>query len=206
MTAFLERLIDFGKNSGAELENGEMAEAASNRSLARRIGDGDRSAEDDLVERFQRRLLLMSVARTRDGEAARDLTQEILLSVLQALREGKLRQEDRLSGFVHGTARNQINSYLQSLRQRQEQPDLPERPPVESPEERFEQAERAALIRQALGRLRPQDRKILLLILVDGLKPGEIAGRLGLGPEAVRKRKSRALQRIRRAVREVSRK
>ncbi len=183
-----------------------MAETARSRTLVRRIGAGDRSAEDELAERFRRRVLAMSVARTRDGEAARDLAQEILLSVLQALREGKLRQEDRLSAFVHSTARNRINSYLQSLRQRQEQPDLPERPPVESPEESFEQAERAALIRQALGRLRPQDRKILLLILVDGLKPREIARRLGLGPELVRKRKSRALQRIRQAVRELSRK
>ena len=167
---------------------------------------GGVDAFEALVEKHQDRIYGMIHRMVADPEKARDLTQEILLSVLQALREGKLRQEDRLSAFVHGTARNQINSYLQSLRQRPDPPDLAERPPVESPAESFERAQLAALIRQALGKLRPQDRKILLLILVDGLKPGEIAERLGLGPELVRKRKSRALQRIRHAVRELSRK
>jgi RNA polymerase sigma-70 factor (ECF subfamily) len=40
------------------------------------------------------------------------------------------------------------------------------------------------------------DREILTLTLFEGLKPGEIARRVGLSPEAVRTRKSRAVQRV----------
>jgi DNA-directed RNA polymerase specialized sigma24 family protein len=35
-----------------------------------------------------------------------------------------------------------------------------------------------------------------MLTLVDGLKPGQIAARLGLGEEVVRTRKSRAIKRL----------
>jgi DNA-directed RNA polymerase specialized sigma24 family protein len=46
---------------------------------------------------------------------------------------------------------------------------------------------------------------VLLLTLVDGLKPREIARRLGLSDEVVRARKSRALKKIIEFVRDRSR-
>jgi DNA-directed RNA polymerase specialized sigma24 family protein len=51
-------------------------------------------------------------------------------------------------------------------------------------------------VRGALARLNRADRGILLLTLVDGLKPAEIASRLGLTAEVVRVRKSRALKKV----------
>jgi RNA polymerase sigma factor (sigma-70 family) len=59
-----------------------------------------------------------------------------------------------------------------------------------------EHAERRQQVRDALKRLARDDRRILLFTLVDGLKPGEIAPRLGLTDEVVRARKSRALKRV----------
>jgi RNA polymerase sigma factor (sigma-70 family) len=49
----------------------------------------------------------------------------------------------------------------------------------------------------AISRLGKSEQEILRLTLVEGLKPGEIATRLGLKPEVVRKRKSRAVHRVR---------
>ena len=49
---------------------------------------------------------------------------------------------------------------------------------------------------RGLAQISPSDREILDLVLVEGLKPGEIAVRMGLAPEVVRTRKSRALKRI----------
>ena len=49
---------------------------------------------------------------------------------------------------------------------------------------------------RALTGLNRSDKGILLMTLVDGLKPGEIAYRLGLTAEVVRARKSRALKRV----------
>ena len=184
----------------------ERPSLAVDHSLARRIRDGDRGAEEELAERFRQRVYVMALARTRDPEAAKDLVQEVLLGVLRALRDGKLRAEERLSAFVHGTARNRVNDHLQARQKRQDGRSLPPRPPAASPEERFVQAERQVLVRRALRSLGARDQEILLLTLVEGLKPGEIAERLGLRPELVRKRKSRAVRKVRQTVSEMSRK
>jgi DNA-directed RNA polymerase specialized sigma24 family protein len=53
--------------------------------------------------------------------------------------------------------------------------------------------------------INPVDRAILGLTLVDGMKPGEIARRLDMKPELVRKRKSRAVRRIRDVILNTSR-
>jgi len=174
-------------------------------SLAERIRDGDAGAEDELVERYRRPVYSVAAARMRDPESAQDLTQEILMAVLVALRAGKLRDADRLTAFVHATSRNRINTHIANLLRERNRPPVPESRHVVTPEERFEQSKRRALVRGALSRLNPHDQKILLFTLVDGLKPREIAARLGISPERLRKRKSRALERVRRAVREMSR-
>ena len=72
---------------------GAIASAASERplSLAQRIFEGDLSAEQELVTTYRRGIFVIATARTRDREVARDLTQDVLVAVLQALREGKLR-------------------------------------------------------------------------------------------------------------------
>ena len=62
-----------------------------------------------------------------------------------------------------------------------------------------------ALVRRALGILDPTDRRILLMTLVEGLKPGEIGVRLGLTSEVVRARKSRALKKTIDRVKKLSR-
>jgi len=174
-------------------------------SLAERIRGGDPSAEEELVERYRRPVYSVAAARTRDPEAAQDLVQEILLAVLEALRAGRLDDVERLSAFVQGTARNRINTYLATLYRERSRLPAPPPIPVATPDECYEQTERAVVVRRALAGLAPQDRKILLLTMVDGLKPSEIAARLGISSERLRKRKSRALQRVRKAVEEMSR-
>ncbi len=49
---------------------------------------------------------------------------------------------------------------------------------------------------RALGTLSPTDRQVLLLTLVEGLKPGQIAMKIGVSADVARTRKSRALKRI----------
>jgi RNA polymerase sigma-70 factor (ECF subfamily) len=173
--------------------------------LAERIRGGDVGAEETLVDKYQRPVYAIAVARIRDRETARDLAQEILLMVLEALRAGKLRDVDRLSAFVHATARNRINTHITNLHREQNRSPILDAPPVVTPEERFEQSQRGALVRRAIARLNPADQKILLLTLVDGLKPREIAARLDISQERLRKRKSRALERVKQAVCQMSR-
>src|SRR5438132_3335638 len=79
--------------------------------LAERIRAGDRSAEDELVNTYRRGVFVIAVARTRDREAARDLTQEVLIAILEALLDGQLRELAKLSALIKGTARNLHNNY-----------------------------------------------------------------------------------------------
>ena len=166
-------------------------------SLAERLRAGDEQAEREFVELFAGRLHLMISARIHDRETARDLAQEALVAALSSLRKGGLREAAKLAAFVHGVGRNVANNYV---RRRQSGPvEVPLEPDavVASPwGEDEEDRERRALALRALRGLSASDRDVLTLTLVDGLKPGDIARRLGETAETVRTRKSRALKRV----------
>ena len=174
--------------------------------LAERVRSHEPSAEEELVRLFADRVSALAFARTRDRELARDLTQEVMLAVVLALRDGHLREAERLAAFVYGTARNVINNYL---RTRSRMPRIdPLDVELEAAATRpdlMEKSERVGLVRRALGILDSTDRKILLLTLTEGLKPGEIAARLGLTSEVVRTRKSRALKKTVERIKRLSR-
>ncbi len=163
--------------------------------LAERILAGDRYAEDDLLRYFSPRIFLLLCARTRDREASRDLLQDALIAVLRALRQGQLRDHDKLAAFVLGIARNIAQSYLRDGRQSREEP-LGEEPACPVASDALEASERDLHVRQALAELDPTDQEILRMTLVDGCKPGVIADALGLTSEVVRQRKSRATKKV----------
>jgi RNA polymerase sigma factor (sigma-70 family) len=148
------------------------------------------------VHEFTHRIFVMSVVRTRDREAARELVQDVLMAVIGALRKGQLQDTDKLAAFVHGTARNLINNRLRNASQRPPMEPLPDDLAQSSSIVQLEDAERVRLVSQALECLGQTDRKILWMTLVEGQKPGEIAAALGLTSEVVRTRKLRAAKKV----------
>jgi RNA polymerase sigma factor (sigma-70 family) len=173
--------------------------------LVERVRRRDGPAEEELVQLFSDRIAFLIRARTRDPEAARDLTQDVLMAVVLALRNGHLRESERLAAFVYGTARNLINNYLRSRSRLPRADSIDDDVHIADSQNPFDDTERTALVRNALDVLDSIDRRILLLTLVEGLKPGEIAARLGLTSEVVRTRKSRALKKAIERVKELSR-
>jgi len=169
---------------------------ATEPSLAERIRSGDRAAEEELVARFYRRVLLVAQIRLRDDQAAHDIAQDVMLGVLRGVRAGRLNSHQHLAGYVLGTARNLINASFRSPRSDgSPAAGLVDRAAI--PSEVAELHEQVDLVRLTLDELDPLDRTILGMTLVDGMKPGEIAERLAMKGELVRKRKSRALKRVR---------
>ena len=165
--------------------------------VAARIREGDAAAETELVEQFSDRVRVFIAMRTRDRELARDLSQEVMIHVLTALRRGQLREAERVGAFVFGVARNVVSNHFRGVQHEQFDPLPPELPAATAnPEDEFEAARRQAVVNRALTALNRSDKGILLMTLVDGLKPGEIAYRLGLTAEVVRARKSRALKKV----------
>jgi RNA polymerase sigma-70 factor (ECF subfamily) len=162
--------------------------------MVERVARGDRAAEALLVDYLTPRLRVMMRAKTRDAELSRDLTQDAVIEVLKALRRGQLREPARLIAFVHGVARNVANNYVRTRRDDTGHEQLSDQ--LAQPLDEIDAHERRDLVTRGLAQISPSDREILDLVLLEGLKPGEIAARMGLAPEVVRTRKSRALKRI----------
>ena len=169
-----------------------------------RILNGDQSAEEELVAQFGRGIYLIILARVRRIQVADALAQETLVSVLQALREGKLRQQDRLPAYVAGTARNMAKAYLRTKQRRERL--APHGPAGEerNPELDSQRSEQLRFAHECLAKLSLDDREILLLSLVEELDPAEIAKRLKIKPDAVRQRKFRAMRRARQTLGKLS--
>lgn len=74
--------------------------------LARRVAAGtDPAAEAELYRRLAPRVRLYGLRHLRDPHAARDLMQQVLLTTLERLRAGKLREPERIASFVLGMCR-----------------------------------------------------------------------------------------------------
>lgn len=166
----------------------------------------DPDAEAEFVRLFTGRLRMMIGGRVRDRETVRDLAQEALLASLTALRNGELRDPERLAAFVYGVGRNVANNHIRRQQSQPVQvpldsePTAPAAPPVD-----LEDEERRRLAERALGVLGADERHVLTLTLVEGLKPGEIARQLRLSVDVVRTRKSRALKKVIAEVQRLSR-
>jgi RNA polymerase sigma factor (sigma-70 family) len=173
--------------------------------LVDRIRSGDGKAEEELVRYFSPRVFAMLMARTRDREASRDLLQDVLIAVLRSVRDGALRDAERLVPFVHGTARNLVNNYFRDKVREPKTEELSDDCAGVVRHDMLEVDERERMVRQALSIMDETDRRIVLLTMVDGCKPGDIAGRLGLSSEVVRQRKSRAIKKIAEFVKGLSR-
>ena len=180
-------------------------------SLVRRVGLGDADAEAELAREFHPRVLTAASVRLHGSDAANDIAQETMAAVLQALRAGTLREPAKLPGFVLGIARNLINNYCRlEARGRgvvEAVDELPERAaPADVEGGAAFDEERRALVREALACVKPTDRRIVMLTLVEGMSPREIAPIVGLAPEAVRTRKTRAVKAIGRTIERLTRK
>ena len=173
--------------------------------LAERIQCGDSGAETELAQIYSKRVFIMLLARTHDREVSRDLTQDVLIAVLQALRDGHVRQPGHLGAFVYGTARNLLNNYFRSCRQQPDVEPVSDDLAVATTDDP-EIVVQVNKVRDLLKRIDAVDRKILLMTLVEGYKAEEVAFQLNLSSEAVRQRKSRAIKKIVERLRKTSRK
>jgi RNA polymerase sigma-70 factor (ECF subfamily) len=81
-------------------------EAQTSAELIRRIGAGDRRAEEELVRRYHRGLVYLVRRRTHDSELALDVAQDTLRITIEKLRQGPIEQAERLGAYLRGTAIN----------------------------------------------------------------------------------------------------
>lgn len=156
-------------------------------------------AVDRLPNTIAAGLELISRRALGDSEDARDAVQEILARAVAAIRGGRVPPEVPLGAFVHGIAKHVIADVLRR-RMRDRLADHPvESLPTHhpSPLETLISGEERERVRRALARLSPNDRDLLDACFMHGARVVDIAARTGEPAERVRKRKSRALERLR---------
>lgn len=152
--------------------------------------------EAALCREFAPRIRLYGLRHLRDPHAAADLVQQVLITVLESLRAGKVREPDRIASFVLGTCRMTVLDMRRGAARRQ---SLLETYGVIS--EAVEAAEPRVLdsakLAGCLGALAERERSVVLLAFAADKSADETARELGLTPGNVRVIRHRALARLR---------
>jgi RNA polymerase sigma factor (sigma-70 family) len=140
-------------------------------------------------------LEIVALRRLGNRDDARDAAQETIARLLARVRSGRLTCEGELAPIAWGIARHVITDMLRE-RGRGEVGLTDVSADAPGPLDRLATEEDIRLVRSALSQLQPADRSLLHRCFVDGEKIGKIASALGEPAERLRKRKSRALQRL----------
>jgi RNA polymerase sigma-70 factor (ECF subfamily) len=145
-------------------------------------------------------LFLIAMRSLGNEDDARDAVQEILARALEAIRGDRIPPEVPVPRFVQGIARHVLcDTVRQRIRHQSDAGDATDLLPANDPSalDRIVAIEERESLRIALNRLRGADRELLRLCYVDGRSLADIAKELGVSSERIRKKKSRALERLR---------
>ena len=87
------------------------------------LATADAAAEQSFIRHFQRPLASLLLARCQDPHLAQDLLQDTFHRLLQRLRDGAVREPEKLPGYVHATAQNVWIEHIRKERRRQTESD-----------------------------------------------------------------------------------
>lgn len=172
-------------------------------SLVDRIAAGDPAAEDQFVRHYLPTLTFILKTRFSDHDQVQDLVQETLMGALQNLREGKLRDADALSGYVHAIAMNKCHEFLRGVYRRGVTVDV-EQAQVAADKDVFdglEQSELARIVRQCVASLPTRrDRELIRQFYYYDVDKAELCDRFGISSAHFDRVSFRARQRLRELV------
>jgi len=172
-----------------------MSAEPTDADLVQRIAAGDREAEDEMCRRMAPRIRLYGLRHLRSVAAADDLMQQVLLTAIEALRAGRLRETEKLAPFVLGTCRMTVLALRRNARRQDDLlqqfggmlvPDEPPAPPVDG--------EQLARCVQAL---KERERSVIVMSFYDERTSTESARSLGLSEANLRVIRHRAIRQLR---------
>ena len=202
----------------------KQSQETDERALVRRTVHGDHQAFQALVLRYEPRLLTYLIHMLRDEENARDILQETFISAFRALprwippdsaRAKKPMPDDEypLAPWLYRIATNCALNFLQKssmpkislhlLTEGSPSHALSKSEPIDPAQLVENQYATRELLQEALRQLPPEEAACLIFRFVSGERYTEIAQRMGLTPEAVRKRVTRSIQALRAAYQEL---
>ena len=165
--------------------------------LVRRVGSGtDREAEAELFRRMAPRIHLYGLRHLRNGHAAEDLVQEVLVTTLRTLRACRLREPEKLASFVLGTCRMTVLDLRRNARRRErllEQCGAEQPGTVEPSVPRLDQEK----LRRCVQNLKERERTVVVMTFYDEQTGADLASFLGVSEANVRMIRHRAIRQIR---------
>lgn len=174
-----------------------MDVALSDAEVVRRIGSGnDRDAESELFRRMAPRIRLYGLRHLRDGHAADDLTQQVLITTLEALRASRLREPDKLASFVLGTCRMTVLDLRRGAQRRERllaefgadllAPVEPSLPHLDCEQ-----------LTRCVQTLKERERTVVVMSFYDERTGSDVASFLGISEANVRVIRHRAIHQLR---------
>ncbi len=169
----------------------------SDAELVRQIGSGnDREAEATLFRRMAPRIRLYGLRHLRDEGAADDLTQQVLIITLEALRAGRVREPEKLASFMLGTCRMTLLDLRRGTQRRErllEQFGVEMLAPVQP--ERW-QVDHDHL-HHCVQSLNERERAVIVMTFLDEQTSAAVAGFFGVSEANVRVIRHRAIHQLR---------
>lgn len=162
--------------------------------------DSTASVLTELGPTLTRGLTLIALRTLGSTDDAEEAVQEILVRAVEAIRIGRVPAEVPVHAFVYGIARHVLSDAKRRRGKQRQHLDTAVTPLAASqpsPLEHLIRQEDRDQVNWALDRLSIEERRLLTHCFVEGESIQSIASRSGLPAERLRKRKSRALKRLR---------
>jgi RNA polymerase sigma-70 factor (ECF subfamily) len=181
-----------------------LAATLEDAALARAVAPGGRAmpeldraaAEAELCRRFAPRIRLYGLRHLRDPHAAADLVQQVLVTTLERLRAGGIREPERIASFVLGTCRMTVLEIKRGAARRQA--ILESWAVVEEAAEAAEPRPMdEARLARCLEALAERERTVIVFAFAGDKSAEETGAELGITPGNVRVIRHRALARLR---------
>jgi RNA polymerase sigma factor (sigma-70 family) len=165
--------------------------------LVARSRRADATAFGVLVERHQRLVFGVALARCKDPALAEEVAQEAFVTAWRDL--GRLRDVERVGSWVAGIARNlAANATRKSARR--SAVTLSEPAAVPTPEDEALAREDRELLARALADVPEAHRETLVLFYMEGQSVAAIAAALGIREDLVKQRLSRGRRALRESI------
>ena len=166
------------------------------RAVSARVPGAAEAAEAELYRRFATRVRLYGVRHLRDEDEARDLSQQVMLVVIEKLRTGEIRDADQIASFVLGVSRTMSKDWkrLDWRREKLRETFLPASL-VGIPS--WDATLDLAHLEACLARLADRERMVVLLTFYAEKTASEAGKELRLTEGNVRVIRHRAVERLR---------
>ncbi len=193
------RPYGFGLSCVLYSERGRQSHVTEDEALLRRARAYDTDAlAAELYDRYAPRMYAYLYRRVSDAAVAEELTAELFLRVLRAIRTGQAWRES-FTGWLYRVAHNLVVDHYRR------QPPVPpqslegsEVAPGSDPATTVEELLRRERLRAAITRLTPDQQQVLALRFGEGLTARETARILGKSTGAVEALQHRAVRALRR--------